>query len=239
MIGLGTIVNTAAIIVGGILGMLFGKKLPERFQSTLMSGVGVCVLFLGIGGTLEKMLTIENGKLSAGGSMMLIASIAIGAIIGELLNIDAGMERFGEFIKRKTGNEKDAKFVDGFVTASLTVCIGAMAVVGAIQDGISKDPSTLIAKAVLDMIIILIMSSTMGKGCMFSAIPVLIFQGSITVLAHLIEPILTKQALSNLSMVGSVLIFCVGINLLWGKKIKVANLLPSIVVAVGYAFLPF
>lgn len=239
MIGLGTIVNTAAIIVGGILGMLFGKKLPERFQSTLMSGVGVCVLFLGIGGTLEKMLTIENGKLSAGGSMMLIASIAIGAIIGELLNIDAGMERFGEFIKRKTGNEKDAKFVDGFVTASLTVCIGAMAVVGAIQDGISKDPSTLIAKAVLDMIIILIMSSTMGKGCMFSAIPVLIFQGSITVLAHLIEPILTQQALSNLSMVGSVLIFCVGINLLWGKKIKVANLLPSIVVAVGYAFLPF
>ena len=239
MIGLGTIVNTAAIIVGGILGMLFGKKLPERFQSTLMSGVGVCVLFLGIGGTLEKMLTIENGKLSAGGSMMLIASIAIGAIIGELLNIDAGMERFGEFIKRKTGNEKDAKFVDGFVTASLTVCIGAMAVVGAIQDGISKDPSTLIAKAVLDMIIILIMSSTMGKGCMFSAIPVLIFQGSITVLAHLIEPILTQQALANLSMVGSVLIFCVGINLLWGKKIKVANLLPSIVVAVGYAFLPF
>lgn len=239
MIGLGTIVNTAAIIVGGILGMLFGKKLPERFQSTLMSGVGVCVLFLGIGGTLEKMLTIENGKLSAGGSMMLIASIAIGAIIGELLNIDAGMERFGEFIKRKTGNEKDAKFVDGFVTASLTVCIGAMAVVGAIQDGISKDPSTLIAKAVLDMIIILIMSSTMGKGCMFSAIPVLIFQGSITALSHLIEPILTQQALSNLSMVGSVLIFCVGINLLWGKKIKVANLLPSIVVAVGYAFLPF
>lgn len=239
MIGLGTIVNTAAIIVGGILGMLFGKKLPERFQSTLMSGVGVCVLFLGIGGTLEKMLTIENGKLSAGGSMMLIASIAIGAIIGELLNIDAGMERFGEFIKRKTGNEKDAKFVDGFVTASLTVCIGAMAVVGAIQDGISKDPSTLIAKAVLDMIIILIMSSTMGKGCMFSAIPVLIFQGSITALSHLIEPVLTQQALSNLSMVGSVLIFCVGINLLWGKKIKVANLLPSIVVAVGYAFLPF
>ena len=239
MMGLGTIVNTAAIIVGGIIGMLLGKKLPLRLQNTLMKGVGVCVLFLGIAGALEKMLIIENGALSSQGSMMLIASVSIGAVIGELIDIDGKMERFGVWLREKSGSNGDTRFVDGFVTASLTVCIGAMAVVGAIQDGIGRDPSTLIAKAVLDFIIVLIMSSTMGKGCLFSAIPVFLLQGSVTLLSTLIAPILTEPALNNLSLVGSTLIFCVGLNLVWGKKVKVANLLPAIIVAVGYAFLPF
>ena len=239
MMGLGTIVNTAAIIVGGLIGMILGKKLPARLQDTLMKGVGVCVLFLGIAGALEKMLIIENGALSSQGSMMLIVSVSIGAVIGELIDIDGKMERFGVWLREKSGSNGDTRFVDGFVTASLTVCIGAMAVVGAIQDGIGRDPSTLIAKAVLDFIIVLIMSSTMGKGCLFSAIPVFLLQGSVTLLSTLIAPILTEPALNNLSLVGSTLIFCVGLNLVWGKKVKVANLLPAIIVAVGYAFLPF
>ena len=239
MMGLGTIVNTAAIIVGGLIGMILGKKLPARLQDTLMKGVGVCVLFLGIAGALAKMLIIENGALSSQGSMMLIASVSIGAVIGELIDIDGKMERFGVWLREKSGSNGDTRFVDGFVTASLTVCIGAMAVVGAIQDGIGRDPSTLIAKAVLDFIIVLIMSSTMGKGCLFSAIPVFLLQGSVTLLSTLIAPILTEPALNNLSLVGSTLIFCVGLNLVWGKKVKVANLLPAIIVAVGYAFLPF
>lgn len=125
--------------------------------------------------------------------------------------------------------------VDGFVTASLTVCIGAMAVVGAIKDGLTGDYSILAAKAVLDFIIIVIMTASLGKGCIFSAIPVAVFQGAITLLAKLIEPIMTETALSYLSMTGSMLIFCVGVNLLWGKKIKVANLLPTIVFAVIWA----
>lgn len=239
MMGLGTIVNTAAIIVGGIIGMLLGKKLPLRLQDTLMKGVGVCVLFLGIAGALEKMLIVADGALSSQGSMMLIASVSVGAVIGELIDIDGKMERFGVWLRSKSGSDGDTRFVDGFVTASLTVCIGAMAVVGAIQDGIGRDPSTLIAKAVLDFIIVLIMASTMGKGCLFSAIPVFLLQGSVTLLSTLIAPVLTEPALSNLSLVGSVLIFCVGLNLVGGKKVKVANLLPAIVVAVGYAFLPF
>ena len=239
MMGLGTIVNTAAIIVGGLIGMILGKKLPARLQDTLMKGVGVCVLFLGIAGALEKMLIIENGALSSQGSMMLIASVSIGAVIGELIDIDGKMERFGVWLREKSGSNGDTRFVDGFVTASLTVCIGAMAVVGAIQDGIGRDPSTLIAKAVLDFIIVLIMSSTMGKGCLFSAIPVFLLQEAVTLLSTLIAPILTEPALNNLSLVGSTLIFCVGLNLVWGKKVKVANLLPAIIVAVGYAFLPF
>ena len=147
------------------------------------------------------------------------------------------MEQFGCWLKIKTGSEGDTSFVDGFVTASLTVCIGAMAVVGSIQDGINGDYSILAAKAVLDLIIVMIMTASMGKGCIFSAIPVAIFQGAITLLAGLLEPLMTEQALHNLSLTGSVMIFCVGVNLVWGKKIKVANLLPTLVVAVVWALL--
>ena len=124
------------------------------------------------------------------------------------------------------------------MTASLTVCVGAMAVVGSIRDGIYGDYSILAAKAVLDLIIVLVMTASMGKGCIFSAVPVGIFQGILTLLAALVEPLMTEQALSNLSLTGSMLIFCVGVNLLWGKKIRVANLLPAIFVAVAWAFLP-
>lgn len=232
MAGLGTMINVAAILAGGLGGLLFGKRLEKRYQDTLMSGVGICVLFLGIGGCMEKMLKITREGLSTSGTMMMIGSFSIGAILGEWLDLDLHMEQFGGWLKRKTKSEGDAGFVDGFVTASLTVCIGAMAVVGAIQDGIAGDPSLLAAKAVLDLIIVLIMTASMGKGCIFSAIPVGLFQGSITFLARLVEPLLTEQALSNLSLTGSMLIFCVGLNLIWGKKVKVANLLPTILVAV-------
>lgn len=235
MIGLGTIINTAAIILGGLSGMLFGKKITKRFQDTLTSAIAVCTLFIGIAGTLQEMFTVVNGELSSSGTMMMIGCFALGALTGEALNLEKRMETFGEWLKRKTKSDSDALFVDGFVTASLTVCIGAMAVVGAIKDGLTGDYSILAAKAVLDLIIIVIMTASLGKGCIFSAIPVAVFQGVITLLAKLIEPIMTETALSYLSLTGSMLIFCVGVNLLWGKKIKVANLLPTIVFAVIWA----
>lgn len=239
MAGLGTIINVAGIIAGGFMGLLFGKKLTKRYQDTLMSANALCVLFLGIGGCMEEMLQITEEGLSGTGTMMMIGCFAVGALIGEWMNIDYHMEQFGIWLKEKTKSEGDTAFVDGFVTASLTVCIGAMAVVGSIKDGIYGDYSILAAKAVLDLIIIMIMTSSMGKGCIFSAIPVGIFQGVITLLARLVEPLMTDQALSNLSLTGSMLIFCVGVNLIWGKKIKVANLLPSIFLAVAWTFLPF
>jgi hypothetical protein len=238
MPGLGTLINVGGILCGGLIGMIFGKVMEKRLQDTLMMANGVCVLFIGIGGTIEKMMTVSGGKLVSGGTMMMIGSFAIGALIGELLNIEKHMEDFGEWLKAKTGNSGDARFVDAFVTASLTVCIGAMAVVGSIQDGISGDYSVLMAKAVLDLIIIMVMTASMGKGCIFSAIPVGLFQGSITLLAQLAEPLMTETAMNNLSLTGSMLIFCVGVNLVWGKMIKVANLLPAIFVAVAWAFLP-
>jgi len=238
MIGIGTMINCAAIILGGILGLLFGNFMKARFQEILMSATALCVLFIGISGTLQEMMTVEGNALTSGGTMMMIASFAIGSLIGELLNLETHIERFGQWLKIKTGSTGDAGFVDGFVTASLTVCIGAMAVVGAIQDGIEGDYSVLAAKAVLDLIIILIMTASMGKGCMFSAIPVAVFQGSITLLAQFIKPFMTAAALSNLSLVGSMMIFCVGANLFWNMKIRVANMLPALIVAVVWAFLP-
>ena len=171
--------------------------------------------------------------------MLIIACLALGALIGEAVNIEDRFEAFGEWLKMKSGNAKDKKFVEGFVTASLTVCIGAMAIVGAIQDGILGDYSVLVTKAILDLIIIMVMSCTWGKGCAFSAIPVALLQGTVTALSTFIKPIMTPEALANLSMIGSILIFCVGLNLVWGKKIRVANLLPAIVLAVAAAFLPF
>ena len=236
MIGLGTIINTAAIILGGVAGGLFGKRLTERYQDTLMKACGLCVIFLGIAGALEKMFTVQEGVIVSGGTMMMIASFAIGSLVGEWINIEHHMNRFGEWLKVKSGNSKDKIFVDAFVTASLTVCVGAMAIVGSIQDGILGDYNTLLMKAILDFVIICVMTASMGKGCVFSAIPVALFQGSITLLARGIEPIMTKPALNNLSLVGSMLIFCVGINLVWEKKFKVANMLPAIAVAVIWAF---
>ena len=240
MIGLGTLINVAGIVVGGLIGIFCGKLITPRIQDTLMKANGVCVLFLGIAGTLEQMITVQDGRLQSGGTMMMILSLSIGALIGELINLDSRMEQFGEWLKQKTGNAKDRLFVDGFVTASLTVSIGAMAIVGALQDGLTGNYSTLLTKAILDLIIICVMTASMGKGCIFSAIPVALLQGTVTLLAKSIEPIMTEAALSNLSFVGNMLIFCVGINLVFeNTRIKVANLLPAIIVAVAWAFLPF
>jgi len=238
MYGMGTIINTLAILAGGVLGGLFGKLLSDSAQDTLTKICGVSTLFIAVSGAMEGMLRIEDGVIVSGGSMLIIGCLSVGGLVGEILKIEDGFERFGQWLKIKTGNARDQGFVNSFVTASLTVCIGAMAIVGSIQDGILGDYSILATKAVLDLIIIMVMSCSMGRGAVFSAIPVAIFQGSVTALAGLLRPVMTEPALANLSLVGNVLIFCVGINLVWGKKIKVANLLPGIVAAVIAAFLP-
>ena len=238
MTGLGTIINSVSIVVGGLTGRVAGGLFNDDQRDALSKTCGVSVLFIAVAGAMEGMLTIENGTLSGGKSMLVVLCLAFGAVIGELVGIERGFERFGEWLKRKTGNSGDGNFVHAFVTASLTVCIGAMAIVGAIQDGISNDWSTLGVKSVLDFIIIAVMTSSMGKGCAFSAVPVFVFEGSVTLLARLIAPVMTETAISYLSLIGSILIFCVGINLIWGKRIRVANLLPSVVFAVLAAYLP-
>ena len=239
MIGLGTIINTAGILLGGIAGSLAGKMFREEQQEALTKTCGVSVIFISVAGAMEGMLKIENNMLISTRSMLLVVCLALGTLAGELIGIEDGFERFGEWLKYKSGNGTDKGFTDAFVTASLTVCIGAMAIVGAIRDGIQGDYSTLAVKSVLDCIIIAVMTSSMGKGCVFSAIPVFLLEGSVTLLAGLAAPLMSGQAVLYLSMIGSVLIFCVGVNLVWGKKLRVANMLPAVIFAVAAAYLPW
>ena len=239
MIGLGTIINTLAIIAGGTLGNLTSKLFKEKQQEAINKACGISVMFIAIAGAMEGMLKIENSTIVSGKAMLVVLCLALGTIIGELLGTEDRFENFGEWLKRKSGNSEDKEFVNAFVTTSLTVCIGAMAIVGAIQDGIMSDYSTLAVKAVLDFIIVAVMTSSLGKGSAFSAIPVFLFEGSITLLARMVAPIMTDLAISYLSLIGSILIFCVGINLVWGKTVRVANMLPAIILAVLAAYLPW
>ena len=237
MIGFGTILNTAAIIAGGLGGHFFGKRLSERYQYSLTMTCGISVLFIGIAGAMEGMLSVENGRISSGRAMFVTICLALGTLVGEIINIEDAFERFGEWLKVKTGNSGDGNFVDGFVTASLTVCIGAMAIVGSIEDGIYGDWSILGIKSLLDMIIIMVMTCSLGKGCVFSAIPIFVLEGGMTLLAVQLKGIMTDAAMANLSVIGSILIFCVGLNLVWGKKVRVANMLPALIFAMAAALL--
>ena len=236
MRGLGTVINVALLIFGGLCGLLFGKKLNERIKDTLLSVNAVAIMMLAVGGVMQNMLSLSDGKLSTGGTVMMIVSLTLGGLIGEIININALVDKFGEWLRIKSHSTGDDSFVSAFVSASCTVCIGAMAVIGSINDGVSGDCSVLIAKAILDAVIICGMTASQGKGCIFSAVPVAIFQGGITIIAVFVGGFMTDLALSYLSYVGNVLIFCVGLNLIRKKQIRVANLLPSLVIAVAWGF---
>lgn len=220
MTGLGTIINSISIVAGGLIGHFTGKLFKSEQQESLNKACGVSVLFIGIAGAMEGMLKINGSEISSGKSMLVVLCLALGTILGELIGIENGFEQFGEWLKKKTGNSGDASFVNAFVTASLTVSIGAMAIVGAIQDGLTGDYSTLVVKSVLDFIIIVVMTSSMGKGAMFSAIPVFAFEGCITLLAQLVSPVMTQTAIAYLSLIGSVLIFLCRSKSCMGKEIK-------------------
>ena len=239
MYGLGTIVNVAAIIVGGLCGLLFGRFIGDRHRDMLCKACGLSVIFIGAAGAFRGMFSVVDGKIVYGGDFLIIGCLVLGALLGEIINIEGGFERFGAFLKEKTRSTGDASFIEGFVSASFTVCIGAMAIVGAMNDALYNDYTVLITKSILDFIIVMVMAASLGKGAIFSAIPVAILQGGVTALSVLIKPIMTESALLYLSVVGNILIFCVGINLVFGKKIKVANLQPALVFAVLASFIPF
>lgn len=239
MIGTGTIANMAAIIIGSTIGILLSNGLKQRFRDTIMYALGLAVMFIGITGALKGMFTVTGGELQTGNTMLMIASLAIGALMGEAINIEARLERMGEFCKKSlhVKGEKGETFVEGFVSASLLVCVGAMSIVGSIQDGLTGDATMLYAKSVIDGVAVIIFASTLGAGVLFSAIPLGIYQGLLTISAKGIEPFLSDRLISNLSFIGSILIFAIGINMIFGKKIKTGNLLPAVLVPVFYEFI--
>ena len=238
MVGIGTLVNTSAIIGGGVLGLFIGKLLTQKHQAALIVACGISVIFIGIAGAMEGMLAIAGEHLVSTLAMMVSISLTLGTLFGEILNLHGIIERFASWLKTATKNEHDNQFINAFLTASLTVSVGAMAIVGALEDGMNGDWSILATKSILDFVIVMIMTSSLGKGAIFSALPVFIIEGSITAFAILVQPFMTDVALSYISLIGSILIFCVGINLLWEDKIRVVTMLPAIVIAYIFTLLP-
>lgn len=238
MIGLGTIVNCAAIAAGTTIGVFLKGGMPKRFETTIMQGLGLCTFFIGIGGAVCGFVAISaDGTLSTQHTMLLVLSMTIGTIIGEALDIEQRLNDFGNWCRDKFSGGEDNQFVEGFVTASLLVCIGAMAVVGSLEDGLNGDPTILISKAIMDGVASIVFAASLGKGVYLSILPLGLYQGGITVLARFIRPWLTDELISQMSCIGSVLIFALSFNLMFGKKVKVGNLLPSIFVPVVFFLL--
>jgi len=236
MIGSGTIVNVLAIIAGSTIGMLAQKGIPDRLQKSVMKVLGIATMFIGLSGTLAEMLVVTPDGISTQGTMLMIISLVLGTIAGELLRIEDRLESLGDRIKGlKLFRNASATFTDGFVTATLVVSIGAMAIIGSFNDGLGLGPEVLITKSILDFVSTMIFASTLGVGVLCSCIPMGIYQGLLTVLAQFLKPLFDgTNIISDLSLVGSVLIFAIGINLFASKSVKVGNMLPALVVPVVY-----
>lgn len=212
----GTIVNSLAIIGGGLIGLILKRGIREEYRNTIMDGIALSVIVIGIGGGIVS----EN-------ILLVVGSIVIGSILGEATRIETRLDNIGINLQKRF-SKGDSNFSKAFVTASLIYCVGAMAIVGSIESGIQGDHSTLFVKSILDGITSLLFASTLGIGVIFSAIPVFLYQGSITLLANSLADILTPQVINEMSAVGGILIMAIGINLLGLKKIKVGNMLPAI-----------
>ena len=235
MIGLGTLVNIGTIVVGGALGLILKRVLAKRITDTVMQGISLAVLVIGISGALSAAFTIVDGIIISEHVLIMIISLALGALIGELLRIEDRLDSFGIFCEKKlTKPDDESTFAQGFVTATLVFCVGSMAIVGSLEDGINKNSDILVAKAIIDGIAAMIFASTMGIGVLFSALTVGLYQGTLTILAAFLSPFFTEIVVMQMSLVGSILIMSIGLNMLKISKIKTGNLLPAIFIPAIY-----
>lgn len=226
MLGLGTIANSGAIVVGALCGVMLKKGLPQRWQETMMQAIAFCIVIIGV----QMALKTTNIVIT-------IFSLVIGAIIGESIDIEELMRGFSLWVGNKVARSESvaAEIAKGFVNASILFCTGAMAIVGSIQDGLAGDYTTLFAKATLDGLISLIMAANLGIGVALSAVSVAVYQGSITLMAGAIEGMLSQQILAELTAAGGIMIMAIGTNMLELTKVRIANLLPGIIVSVVLA----
>jgi uncharacterized membrane protein YqgA involved in biofilm formation len=204
-----------------------------------MNALGLAVMFIGISGALQGLITVNKDGLETRNIMLMIVSLAVGAFIGEMIDLERRMEGMGEFLKAKlkVKGEKGQDFVEGFVNSTLLFCVGAMAIIGSLRDGLTGNADMLYSKALLDGTASIFYASTLGIGVFFSVIPLGIYQGLITLSAKLIKPFLSDQLILNISFIGSVLIFGIGVNMIFGKKIKCGNILPAILIPIVYEFI--
>lgn len=216
---IGTIVNVIAIIAGGLVGLLFKKGLPKKLTDAIMAGIALCTIYIGISGCLE-------GK----NPLITVIAIAVGAVIGTLLDLDGKLTALGEGVEkkfRKSGGEK-ISLAEGFISSSLLFCVGAMAIMGALQSGLAGNHETLYTKSVMDFISSIVFASSLGVGVLFSGIAVFVYQGAITILAGFLSPLLGQVAVAEMTCVGSLLLIALGLNLLGITKIKIMNYIPAI-----------
>ncbi len=219
---LGTIVNCLAIICGSFAGMLFRNGIPEKYNQTVMQAIGLAVILVGI-----------KSALGCDDLLVIIISLALGSVLGEFIGIESYLDKLGNFLETKLFKNSKG-FSAGFVTASLLYCVGSMAIVGSLESGLTGNHDTLYAKACLDGISGIILTSSLGIGVMFSAIPVLVYQGGITLMAGVLKPLLIPAVVSQMSGTGGLLILALGLNMLREKKIKVGNMLPAVFIPLVY-----
>jgi len=219
---LGTVVNTLSIIIGSLIGLLFAGRIPAKYNKTIMHGIGLAVILIGIKTALETNATL-----------MIIISFAIGSLLGELLCIEDRLDQLGNWIGRRISRDSSG-ISKGFVSASLLYCVGAMAIIGSMESGLTGNHQTLFAKSILDGIGSVLFASTLGIGVLFSAVPVFIYQGLLTLTASSIKPFLLPEVVSQMSAVGGLLILAIGIGLLEINKIKIGNMLPAIFIPLVY-----
>ena len=222
---LGTIVNVIAIICGSLLGLLFRKGIPDNYKEIIMSGIGLSVILIGV-----------KSALSSDQLLIVIFSVIIGAGIGEFLKIEAKLESLGNYFEQRLASKSSdtGSFARGFVTASLVFCVGSMAIVGALESGLTGNHQTLFAKSILDGVTSLIFASSLGIGVLFSGVPVFLYQGAITLTAVFMKNLLVAETISQMTSVGGLLILAIGLNLLGITKIRVGNLLPGIFLPLLY-----
>ena len=219
---LGTFVNCLAIIAGSLVGLLFKNGIPEKYNQTVMQAIGLAVILVGI-----------KTALGCDDLLIIIISLALGSVIGEFIGIESYLNRLGNLLETKFSNASSS-FSAGFVTASLMYCVGSMAIVGSLESGLTGNHDTLFAKSALDGIVGIILTSSLGVGVMFSAIPVLIYQGGITLMAGVLKPLLIPAVVSQMSGTGGLLILAIGLNMIREKKIKVGNMLPAVFIPLVY-----
>ena len=218
----GTIVNSLAIVIGSLFGIGLNKGIKDDYKDTIMNAIGLTVIIIGI-----------MGGISSENIILVIASLVLGSLIGEAIGIERKLDKLGDSLQERFG-AKDSNFSKGFVTTSLVFCVGAMAIVGSLESGIQGDHSTLFAKSIIDGITALIFASTLGIGVAFSAIPVFLYQGGITIFSSLIKDLFTPDVINEMSAIGGILIMAIGINILDIKKIKVGNMLPAVIIPILY-----